>query len=64
MPVNKSQPRLMSIAAAAEAADVNPRTVRRWLAKGLIAGYRVGPRLIKVDMTELERIMEPIGGGA
>ncbi|WP_205868844.1 helix-turn-helix domain-containing protein [Mycolicibacter senuensis] len=54
----------MSIAAAAEAADVNPRTVRRWLAKGLIAGYRVGPRLIKVDMTELERIMEPIGGGA
>lgn len=62
MPTNKTQRRLVSIAVAAEEYDVCTRTIRRWLADGRITGYRVGPRLIKLDANELDVIMRPIGG--
>ena len=64
MPANKSQRRLSSINGVAEEYDVSPRTVRRWIADGRIAGYRVGPRLIKIDMNEIDAIMRPVGGAA
>jgi excisionase family DNA binding protein len=62
-----TQRRLVSIADAAEHADVSTRTVRRWIAAGMVTGYRSGPRLIKVDLDELdERVIRPIptAGGA
>lgn len=46
--------RLASVQAAAEMYDVDPKTVRRWIASGLIHGYRVGDRLIKIDLDEIE----------
>lgn len=59
--------RLASVGTAAEIYDVNPRTVRRWIAEGKITGYRVGSRLLKVDLAELEekiiRVI-PAGGSA
>jgi excisionase family DNA binding protein len=55
---------LVSLSAAAEYADVDPRTVRRWIASGRLTAYRVGPRLIKVDLNELEAGFHPVGGGA
>lgn len=64
MPKNKAQRRLASIPAAAESADVSTKTIRRWIAQGRIGGYRVGPRLIKVDLNELEASFQPVGGGA
>jgi excisionase family DNA binding protein len=51
---------LASIAKGAERADVSPRTVRRWIAQGLLTGYRVGPRLVKVDLDEVDAIARPI----
>jgi excisionase family DNA binding protein len=39
---------------AAARFDVHDRTVRRWIAEGLITGYRVGSTLIKVDLNEIE----------
>jgi excisionase family DNA binding protein len=62
VPANKSQRRLSSIYGVAEEYDVSPRTVRRWIADGRITGYRVGPRLIKVDLNELDAILRPVGG--
>lgn len=62
MPKNKSQRRLASIPVAAETADVCDRTIRRWIAQGRLVGYRVGPRLIKVDLDELEASFQPVGG--
>ena len=62
VPSNKSQRSLASIAVAADAFDVHTCTIRRWIAKGLVTGYRVGPRLIKVDLNELDAVMRPIGG--
>jgi excisionase family DNA binding protein len=46
--------RLAAVQAAAAMYDVDPKTVRRWIASGLITGYRVGDRLVKVDLNEVE----------
>lgn len=52
--------RLVSLAAAAEYADVSTRTLRRYIGAGRLTGYRVGPRLLKVDLNEVEQLARPI----
>ncbi|MFL6109485.1 MAG: helix-turn-helix domain-containing protein [Marmoricola sp.] len=56
--------RLVNISQAAEYADVHPVTLRRWIAAGLIPAYRVGPRLLKVDINELDAYLKPIATAA
>ena len=60
--------RLTSIQAAADYADVSTRSIRRWIARGELPAYRVGPRLIRVDLDDLDRLARPIptamGGAA
>ena len=59
--------RLLSIEQAAEVLGVHPRTVRRYISRGILIGYRVGPRLVKVDLTDVEQLARPIptaGGDA
>ncbi len=46
--------KMVSIAAAADHYGVSRQTVRRWIASGRITAYRVGPRLIRVDLDEIE----------
>jgi excisionase family DNA binding protein len=41
-------------------ADVSTRTLRRYIAQGRLTGYRVGPRLVKVDLSELDQLARPI----
>ena len=53
-------PRLISLSEFADRADVHPRSVRRWIASGLITGYRVGPRLVKCDPADLDRVVGTI----
>lgn len=64
MPKQPPSRKLVSIAVAAETADVCDKTIRRWISEGRINGYRVGARLIKVDLDELEATFRPVGGGA
>jgi excisionase family DNA binding protein len=64
VPKNKSHLRLSSITVGAEYADVSTKTIRRWIAEGRITGYRVGQKLIKVDLNELEASFAPVGGDA
>jgi len=47
-------PKMVSIAAAADHFDVLRQTVRRWIASGRITAYRVEPRMIRVDLDEIE----------
>ena len=54
---------LLGITAAASYCDVDPRTVRRWIAAGHLAAVRVGPRLIKISKTDLDALRQPIGPG-
>ncbi|PTU56973.1 hypothetical protein DBB34_06585 [Sphaerisporangium cinnabarinum] len=49
--------RLASTAVAGERYDVHARTIRRWIAEGRLTGYRVGPKLLKVDLDELDHIL-------
>ncbi|MEP9391682.1 helix-turn-helix domain-containing protein [Gordonia sp. VNK1] len=56
--------RLESITVAAEYADVSVRTLRRYIASGRLTAYRVGPRLIKVDLNDLDAMMRRVGGDA
>ena len=44
----------VSIAVAAAAIGVTPKTIRRRIADGTITGYRVGPKLLRVDLAEVE----------
>ncbi len=52
--------RLVGLAAAAAYADVSTRTLRRYIAHGRLTGYRVGPRLIKIDLNELDELARSI----
>jgi excisionase family DNA binding protein len=40
--------------------DVCARSVRRYVNQGRLTAYRIGPRLIKVDMAEVEALAHPI----
>lgn len=59
---------LVTLADAAAAVGVNPKTIRRRIADGSLTAYRMGPRLIRVDQAELDSLLRPIpsarGGAA
>lgn len=46
--------RLVTIADAAEYYGCATKTVRRRISDGTISGFRFGPRLIRVDLNELD----------
>lgn len=52
--------RLVSIETAGDYVDTCPRTVRNWVAAGLLTGYRVGPRLLRVDLNEVDAMLRPV----
>ena len=51
-----SLPRDLSIQEAAHARGVTTKTVRRWIAQGLVPAYRVGPKLIRIRPDDLENL--------
>jgi len=56
--------RYVKIAAAAEYLQVTDRTIRQMIADGRLTGYRNGPRLVRVDLNEIDAAMQPFGGAA
>ena len=48
------------IPAAAEVYGVSTKTIRRWIAAGFIDAYRVGPRLLRVDLEADQRLVRPL----
>lgn len=44
---------LATLSAAADEYGVSVKTIRRRIADGTLTGYRIGPRLIRVDLNEL-----------
>ncbi len=72
MPASHSTPagltapaRRVPIATAAAFYGVSPKTVRRRIADGTIPAHRLGPRLIRVDLADVEAALRliPAGGG-
>lgn len=56
--------RWASITLGAEYIGVSEKTLRRMIAAGQVTGYRVGPRLLRVDLNELDASARPIPAGA
>jgi excisionase family DNA binding protein len=48
---------LASVDEVAAYAQVHPKTVRRWLADGLLTRYNAGPRLIRLDLDEVDTML-------
>jgi excisionase family DNA binding protein len=60
-PRHKAQSRRWAAQAeAADYLDITPKTLRRMVATGQVTGYRMGPRLIRFDLDELDALMRPI----
>ncbi len=50
---------------AGEYIGVTSRTIRQMIADGRLTGYRNGPRIVRVDLNEVDdRLMKPFGGAA
>ena len=60
MTVEPRHIRLMGIAEAAKYANVHPSTLRRRIADGQLPAYRVGPKLLKVDLDDVEALIRPV----
>ena len=66
MPAHESLSRRLKLPAAADLYGVSVKTLRRRIASGDLTGYRLGARIIVVDVDELEALLRPIpsaGGG-
>lgn len=66
---NQTRPRkYVALSDAAKVYAVSTKTIRRRIADGSLTGYRMGPRLLRVDLNELDALLRPIptastGGG-
>lgn len=59
--------RLVGLPEAAAYAGCSTKTLRRRVADGSITAYRMGPRLLRIDLNELDAALRPIptaGGDA
>ncbi len=54
----------LSIRAAAEELGVHPHTIRRYIARGILRGYRLGPQTIRIRAEDLDAVRAPLGGAA
>ena len=53
--------RYATLATAADyAGGCDERTLRRYIASGKLTAYRMGPRLVRVDLNEVDNLMRPI----
>lgn len=57
---SKSVRRLESIPHTADYVGVSTKTIRRMISRGQLTGLRLGTRLIRVDLNEVDAILRPI----
>jgi excisionase family DNA binding protein len=56
-PPQVSRRQYESVGDAAARVGVSTKTIRRWIASGQLAGYRMGPRLLRVDPDDVDRML-------
>lgn len=47
-----------SVQEVAERLGIHHKTVRRWIAQGKLTAYRPSPRVIRLDATEVDAMMD------
>jgi excisionase family DNA binding protein len=55
-----SNPVWGSIDAAAERLGVTTKTIRRCIARGELKAYRLGSKMIRIDMNDVDAMLRPI----
>lgn len=60
VPARSDEPRWASLKEAEIYSHIPRRTLRHWIAKGWLPAERVGPRLIRVDLDDVDRLRTPI----
>lgn len=58
------RPAYLGIPEAAAYLDVDTKTIRRLIAAKRLPGYRLGNRIIKVKVVDLDAVLTPLQGGA
>jgi len=53
-----TEPEFLGPRDVARILDVDRRTVRRWIETGELAASRLGPKLIRIRRSELDRFVE------
>ena len=52
--------RLVTLDAAADYAACSTKTIRRRISDGSLTGYRLGPRMLRIDLDELDGMLRPV----
>lgn len=60
---NTTARRWVSIAEAAEYAGVSDKTIRRRIADGSLPARRLGRRLLRVELADIDEMMRPVPAG-
>jgi excisionase family DNA binding protein len=55
-----AQRHLLTLADASSQLSLDEKTLRRYVAAGLLTGCRVGPRAIRLDAAEVDALARPI----
>jgi excisionase family DNA binding protein len=66
-PANRRErrhPELIGLQEAADILGVSYRSMRRYVAADRLPAYRIGPRLLKVDIADLDALRLPVGGAS
>ena len=48
----------ITLAVASDRTGLSTRTLRRYIAMGLLPGYRLGPRLLRVDPDDVDALVQ------
>jgi excisionase family DNA binding protein len=56
LPTPPASRKYISIGAAAEYLDVTPKTIRRFISEGRLPAYRLGKRMLRVDLADVQAL--------
>jgi excisionase family DNA binding protein len=62
-PVKETRRAYVGIPEAATYVDVAPKTVRALIASGKLPAFRLGNRVLKVKLADLDGVLTPVQGG-
>ncbi len=54
------EPEYVPLTQAADYAGVPVRTLRSWISRGELPAYRIGPRLIQIDLRDIDALRRRI----
>lgn len=56
--------RYLTISEAADYLKVAPLTVKKMLRDGRLHGFKLGPRVVRIRLRDIESALQPYNGGA